>query len=277
MSSYATFCYAKINLFLTVGPKDEEGYHPLRTVFQTVGLADKLTVQFRQDRDHIQCNWEDLPAENTLTKTLRLARELVEIPPVQISLAKEIPAESGLGGGSSNAAGLLRILSHRFSPGLNSQAQYEIASSVGCDVPFFLVGGTARGAGRGEVISALPDLGRRWVVIVKPDLGVSSKAGYAALDQQCFEFRDFPVDSMTLHNDFERVMPCACGDAIERLLSHGAEAAHLTGSGSAVFAVVPSEAEAHRISEAVAQEGLGRTFAVPFVNREQAMHLEVSD
>ena len=273
---YSTSCYAKLNLFLAVGPIDDRGYHPLRTVFQTVGLADEIKVDFSASDDTIDATGADLPDENTLSKTLRLTRELIEVPPLRITLKKVIPMESGLGGGSSNAAGLLRILGRRFDPALNPQAMFEIACAVGCDVPFFLVGGTARGEGYGEDISPLPDLPTNWAVIVKPEIGVSSGTGYAALDRQEYTWRDFDTDPMVGYNDFERVMPCISGDAIERLLSHGAMSANLTGSGSAVFGLVGTEFDADRIKNAMESEGLGQVFAVPFVGRSSSIQVNAS-
>src|SRR5256885_14356896 len=99
-------CPAKINEFLSVGPRDERGYHPIRTIFQAISLFDELTIT-EAEEDSFACNI-DLPERNTLTKALSLVKEFVDVPPLAITLKKEIPTGAGLGGGSSDAAGLLR-------------------------------------------------------------------------------------------------------------------------------------------------------------------------
>jgi 4-diphosphocytidyl-2-C-methyl-D-erythritol kinase len=101
-------CPAKVNTFLSVGPRDARGYHPLRTVFQAVGLFDEVSIS-TAPHDEIDCDWDGLPTENTLTKSLRLLRELAPIPPLHITLKKRIPSQAGLGGGSSDAAGVIRF------------------------------------------------------------------------------------------------------------------------------------------------------------------------
>src|SRR6185503_9925029 len=102
----------------------------------------------------------------------------------------------------------------------------EVAFAVGADVPFFLVGGRARGTGYGERLEPLPDGARQWLVIVKQAELVSTKEAYAKLDDAPREWREF-ADEM--YNDFERVAPCVCGEIAERLQVHGAEGALLSG------------------------------------------------
>ena len=97
-------CPAKVNLFLSVGGRDESGLHSLRTIYQAVGVYDELLVE-EAGEESFECDWPQLPSDNTVTKALRLLRELVPLPPLRISLTKRIPAEAGLGGGSSDAAG----------------------------------------------------------------------------------------------------------------------------------------------------------------------------
>src|SRR5579884_3948653 len=92
------FCPAKVNLFLAVGPKDGRGYHPLRTIFQAIDLADALEVTVDAPEPGFFCEDPSVPAENTVTKTLRLVSEIVPLPPLRLVLRKQIPAESGLGG-----------------------------------------------------------------------------------------------------------------------------------------------------------------------------------
>src|SRR5205823_4324849 len=103
-------CPAKINEFLSVGPRDERGYHPIRTIFQAISVFDELTITGAEENS-FTCNIE-LAERNTVTKALSLVKEFVDVPPLAITLKKVIPTGAGLGGGSSNAAGLLRSINH---------------------------------------------------------------------------------------------------------------------------------------------------------------------
>lgn len=239
-------CPAKINTFLAVGPPDDRGWHPLRTIFQAIELHDVLTVE-PAARDAVTFSVPGVPERNTVTKALSLLREVVDVPSVAIHVEKRIPTESGLGGGSSDAAGLLRLL------GKGHPALPEIALKVGADVPFFLFGGRAKAEGYGERLSPLPDLPERWFVLARPDEGCPTPEMFRRLDATPREFRDFPPDD-ALHNDFERVAPCASLDLIERLLVHGADDAALTGSGSVVFGRFPSREAAERAEARMASE-----------------------
>ncbi len=263
-------CPAKINLFLSVGPPDQRNYHPLRTVFQAVSLSDQLTVEIEGEQDEISCNWPDLPVDNTLTKTLRLVREMVPLPPVKLSLQKSIPAESGLGGGSSNAAGLLRGIKRLFPDSLEERFMQEVAMSVGADVPFFLVGGQAKATGYGEILDPLPDPERMHFVIVRPDMGVSTPMAFRGLDQTEREWREFPAGD-ELYNDFERVAPCESIDLGERLQIHGATGALLCGSGSAIFGIYNSEERAAYALEKMKGEGYRSSWQATSLTREESL------
>lgn len=236
-------CPAKINLFLSVGPADSTGYHPICTVFQAVGLYDTITIERSGfDHDIITCDWPDFPPENTLSKVLRLAREYVEIPALSIHVEKRIPAQAGLGGGSSNAAGLLRAIDRFVPAGLGDWTKQDIAAATGSDVPFFLVGGRAIGEGRGERITPLSDAEPFEITIVQPhNIYVSTADAYGLLDSFDLRLRPAPAIAENpcdgLANDFERVMPAECWEAIEALIGAGAKCAHLCGSGSAVFGI----------------------------------------
>ena len=248
---------AKINPFLAVGPPDARGWHPLRTIFQEVDLADALIVE-EAEAESITFSVAGIPERNTITRTLELLRERTTIPPLRIHVEKRIPAESGLGGGSADAAAILRHLG-RDLPDLA-----EIALRVGADVPFFLVGGRARAEGYGERLTPLPDLPRRPLVLARPEEGCPTAAMFGELDAAPRDFREFP-EGDRLYNDFERVAPCASLDLIDRLLVHGAEDAGLTGSGSVVFGRFADDGEADRASEAMRDEApwIYRAHTVP--------------
>ncbi len=260
-------CPAKVNTFLSVGPAEASGYHPIRTMFQAVGLFDELEVA-PSASDEVVSDWPDLPGENTVTKALRLVRELVPVPPVRVSIKKRIPAQSGLGGGSSDAAGLIRVVQKMYPDYTTNQFAHEVAVAVGSDVPFFLVGGLARGTGYGEKLEPLPDQPRKWLLIVKPEESVSTAAAYSELDRAPREWREF---SDELYNDFERVAPCVCAEVAERLQVHGADGALLCGSGSAVFGVFDSEGRAQDAMANMAAEGFDTSWVAPTLTREESL------
>lgn len=260
-------CPAKVNTFLSVGPVDSHGYHPLRTVFQAVGLYDELSIA-TATHDEIVCDWSDLPAENTMTKALRLLRELAPIPPLHISLKKRIPSQAGLGGGSSDAAGVVRFARRAYGEFVSEQFAHEVAVAVGADVPFFLVGGRARGTGYGEVLDPLPDGPNGWLLIVKPAESVSTAEAYRALDAAPREWREFNDEP---YNDFERVTPCVCGEIAERLQIHGAKHALLCGSGSAVYGAFRDEAGAANAKDKMAVEGFDQAWVAPTLTREESL------
>lgn len=235
------YCPAKVNLFLAVGPPDVRGYHPLRTIFQAVGLYDILDVTFADGAPKLEIVGADLPEQNTVSKALRLSREIFALNPSHIRLQKHIPMQSGLGGGSSDAAGLLRALNHIRKVGLEEIE--GVASVIGADVPFFLTGGRATGERYGDRITALPDAPEEWYVIAKPEIGCSTVEMYAHLDEKPRVWRDWPIED-TLYNDFERVAPRKCLDLIDELLKTGAKAAALSGSGSSVFGRFATQAQA---------------------------------
>jgi 4-diphosphocytidyl-2-C-methyl-D-erythritol kinase len=241
-------CPAKINLFLSVGPKDGRGYHPIRTVFQAISLSDWMTISDETASFAFESN-VSLPEDNTVTKALRLVAEAVNVPPLRITLEKNIPAESGLGGGSSDAAGLLRCISRFVQAPIADGLLRDIAFAVGADVPFFLVGGRAAAEGYGEKLTPLPALPLTHLVVARPEVGCATAEAYRRLDARPYEWRELSVDSF--YNDFERVAPCECLHLKELLLSLGAADALLCGSGSAVFGVFPSAELAQAASQSL--------------------------
>jgi 4-diphosphocytidyl-2-C-methyl-D-erythritol kinase len=268
-------CPAKINLFLTVGPLDSRGYHPLRTVFQAVGLWDELLIETGLDKTQITCNWADLPERNTLTRTLSLLSEIAPVPPLKAHLTKHIPPQSGLGGGSSDAAGLIRGIVKLIQLPIPENELRSVAAAVGADVPFFLLGGRAKGEGYGEILMPLPDIERQWMVILRPQIGCSTPQMYGALDSMPRQWREFPAGD-ELYNDFERVAPCESIELIERLQVHGAEDGGLTGSGSAVFGRFNSEAEARAALARVQSEFNGQSWVVPTLTRAESLRVDTA-
>ena len=254
---------------------------------QAVSLFDELEVTWGPSSDGrcvLDVEGADLPAENTLTKTLRLGQEIFLRQPSHVRLVKRIPSEAGLGGGSSDAAALLRAIAH-VSP--VSPAEMEsVAAAVGMDVPFFLTGGRALGEHYGEQITALPDAPVEHYVVLKPPIGCSSAEMYANLDQSregaapsapfgsdgAEPSRTSHVDR--LYNDFESVAPCECIDLMERLQVHGARDAGLSGSGSAVFGRFVDERSAELAKEGIDGENLGDSWVVRSLTRAESLRID---
>jgi len=266
-------CPAKVNLFLSVGKKDQRGYHPIRTVFQAVGLCDDLYITPTTGETELISNWPWLGTDNTVWKALKLASEIANVPPLEIRLVKHIPSESGLGGGSSDAAGLLRGI--KKLTGVGSEAELmTVALAVGADVPFFLTGGLARGEGYGQKLTPLPDRPREWLLIARPEVSCSTKEMYGLLDEKEFEWNEFPDEDL-LYNDFERVAPCECIELIERVQRLGARDAGLTGSGSAVFGRFDAEPMAEIACERLLEDFEGHGYVVPTLSREESLDIAV--
>lgn len=227
-------CPAKINLFLSVGPKDARNYHPIRTIFQAIDLCDTLVIQHGVDRHSVVCDDPSVPFDNTVSKALRLLSEVISLPPLNVTIQKQIPAESGLGGGSSDAAGIIRAAQKIAGVSIPFGELKGVAEAVGMDVPFFLVGGRAQAEGYGERLAPLPDPDFVWLVLARPPVGCGTAQAYNRLDETERPWQDFPKSDL-LYNDFERVAPKESLKLIRQLLDCGARDAALSGSGSAVF------------------------------------------
>jgi 4-diphosphocytidyl-2-C-methyl-D-erythritol kinase len=177
---------AKINLDLRVLQKRPDGFHELRTVFQTVSLADQIEIQFEPARKTRLTIDDPLAIPNNLI--LRAAQSVLDRMKIHahvgFRLHKNIPMGAGLGGGSSNAAAVLLalpVLARRF---LTLEILLELGVELGSDVPFFLTGGTSIGVGRGSEIYPAPDVPQSPILLVSPDLHVATPPAYAALGRK---------------------------------------------------------------------------------------------
>jgi 4-diphosphocytidyl-2-C-methyl-D-erythritol kinase len=283
--------YAKINLRLDILGKRADGFHELRTIFQTISLHDELRLRTsRQPAISLRILGNESLLREPVEKNLvyravdALRRELKIRGGVEIELKKKIPAGRGLGGGSSDAAaallGYLRLTGKK----IRQARLLEIAASLGADVPFFLLGGRALGANKGDEIYPLPDIAKLHVLVVSPkDIHVPTPDAYrwlkakplrltkSAANPKLFEFCAlcWSAQGSGLSNDFERPVfrrhPRL--DHIKRaLLRRGAAEASLAGSGSAVFGVFPSPAMARRAAVGFPHD---QTFVCETVSRER--------
>ncbi len=242
--------FAKVNRSLVVLGKRPDGFHELDTVFQAVSLADRLSFE-ESSALTLAVDDPSVPAgaENLV---LRAARALAETAGVKaraaIALEKRIPAGGGLGGGSADAAVTLLGLSALWELELPLDRLEEVGAALGSDVPFFLFGGTARGTGRGERITPLPDLPPRGVVLVMPPFPAATPEVFRRLGAPEWDGTPAPElaavpDRNDLEAAAEELFP-ALRAVREALAATGATQARLSGSGSTVFGFYPDLAAA---------------------------------
>lgn len=247
---------AKINLTLRVGAARSDGYHDVRTLMQSVSLADTLTITPRRGPFSFATSGPGVPADDT-NLVARAARALWQAighegapRDVHIKLVKQIPVAAGLGGGSADAAATLLALNAIWDGRRSRAALTKIASSLGADVPFFLQGGTALATGRGDEVYPVDDASRLGVVIIKPSFGVPTADAYRWLDEdraaaivgEPSAARDveigWSVGPIGLANDLQgpvgRRHP-EIAEMVDALMKSGALGAAMSGSGSAVF------------------------------------------
>ncbi len=267
---------AKVNLYLKVIGRRPDGYHDLCSVFQTISLSDRLKFKIRRDgRIILHCRHPGLPpAEDNLV--VRAAEELkahliqsrhpqAERLGADIWLEKTIPLGSGLGGGSSNASATLRSLIKLWDiKGMEEGRLWDLAASLGSDVPYFLIRGTCLVAGRGEKVWPLTPLPALDMVVVYPDLHISTAWAYSRLSARLTKTSKCSKISMgrkfsqargpeslapLLENDLEAAVVGRYPEIVrlkEELLRYGALGSLMSGSGSSVFGIFPGRASARK-------------------------------
>ena len=272
---------AKVNLTLAVGDKRPDGYHEVETVMTAVDLFDTVTVSRHPGiRDELICDppVTERPEDNLCMKALRVFFQELGVKEdfVTITLQKRIPTQAGLGGGSSDAAAVLRGLRTLYAPDMTDTRLEEMAAELGSDVPYFIRGGTAAATVRGERLAPLPPMPECWYVIVKPEESHSTAAMYAAIDSvkaergadsQCMRqglaAGDLRQIAAGLSNDFQQVLPegSAVPAIVRSLRELGALNAQMTGSGSAVYGLFRHREDAEAAA-GVLKETYSHTFCV---------------
>ena len=278
---------AKVNLFLSVGGKREDGYHEIVSLMETVSLCDKLTVQIEKNvlpEIKLSVSGKYYVPKDPSNLVIRAAETFFATIgkrfSLSVSLQKNIPTEAGLGGGSADAAAMLRALNRLAGNPLTPEDLRRLAVSLGADVAFCLFGGTAVCTGIGDRIQPIADPARRFYTVLMGADRVSTPAAYRALDEERSRNNNAGKLSATselaalsrganvpLLNDFESaVFPAHPGIAElkARLLSLGASDALMSGSGAAVFGLFPDAASAVRAASAVSDAD---AFAVRTVGR----------
>lgn len=260
---------AKINLDLRVGPRRPDGYHDISTVFQALALHDVVEVTPSAGPLVVTTDDPSIPggAGNLCAKAIAALWKTMSRPGEPMGYAvhveKRIPAEAGLGGGSSDAAAVLVAVSREWGLAPGDARVHAAAALVGADVPFFLVGGTALGVGRGDQLTPLADRPPAEVVLVQPPFGLSTAEVYRRFDEvdaaaHAWAAGGAVVPVSACRNDLERAAAAlrpeipALAAWLRRL---GAHQAAMTGSGSVVFGAFASAEAADRAADAVAGGG----------------------
>jgi 4-diphosphocytidyl-2-C-methyl-D-erythritol kinase len=281
--------FAKVNLGLEVLGTREDGYHELRTIFQTVDLHDDVELRTRREGITLACSHPAVP-EDATNLAWKAAASLAAYARVKrgvaIRITKRVPVAGGLGGGSSNAATVLRGLDHLWRLGLGRDGLLPVARRLGADVPYFLFGGTALGLSRGDEIWPLQRQVRAHFVIVDPDRPVSTAAVFSRVDATLTPrsnsrtiFRFISQDEGgapfwgALSNDLEGAALEEAPDLVPRLsriratlVEEGACLAALSGSGSSYFGLFEDGGGARAARDRLARHGFralsGRTLTL---------------
>jgi 4-diphosphocytidyl-2-C-methyl-D-erythritol kinase len=269
---------AKINLDLRVLGRRPDGYHELRTIFQTISLSDTLDIAFTASRRTAidLCDEAAIPDNLAVRAAQSVLDAMGANGRVEMTLRKRIPMGAGLGGGSSDAAAVLLALPVLAGRPLRTAKLCELAEQLGSDVPFFLLGGRAAGIGRGTELFPLPDIPAQTALVVAPGVHVATAQAYRDLSPRLTaeaeetKRREFQEHAWGMDrggaNDFEAVVferEKRLAALKRRLVSAGATTAMMTGSGSALFGLFADRSAAVRARERFTD---ARTFAVSLVS-----------
>ncbi len=253
--------YAKINLTLDVLGIRPDGYHNLKSVMQTVSLHDNIEIDIGTGKPWcLKCGTDGVPQDerNLAWKAAKVFYDAIGADPggLEIRIDKRIPSQAGLGGGSSDAAAVFRALNCHYGLRLSRQELAELSAKVGSDVPFCVLGGTVMVEGRGEFVRRLSPMPRCTIVICKPDFPVSTPVLYRKLDEceinkrpdndameQAILAADLNAIAKNVYNVFDPVVEADHPEMeyIKAVFTDcGALAQQMSGSGSAIFAIMPN-------------------------------------
>ena len=253
--------FAKLNLTLDVLGKREDGYHDIKSIMQTISIRDDVEIDVGTGEPWtLECSQEGIPTDerNLAWKAAKVYCDSLKKDPngLAIRITKRIPSGAGMGGGSADAAAVLRALNRHYGNPLSILALAELGAQVGSDVPFCVLCGTAMCEGRGELLRKLPDMPDCVFVVCKPDFSVSTPELYKKIDQVAIPKHPdhMAMESALLAGDVAKVAdliynvfdPVVTADHLEINYiksicnSYGALGMQMTGSGSAVYAIMPS-------------------------------------
>lgn len=253
--------FAKLNLTLDVLGKREDGYHNIKSIMQTISIRDDVEIDVGTGEPWtLECSQEGIPTDerNLAWKAAKVYCDGLKKDPngLTIRITKRIPSGAGMGGGSTDAAAVLRALNRHYGSPLSILALAELGAQVGSDVPFCVLCGTAMCEGRGELLRKLPDMPDCVFVVCKPEFSVSTPELYKKIDQVAIPKHPdhMAMESALLAGDVAKVAdliynvfdPVVTADHLEINYiksicnSYGALGMQMTGSGSAVYAIMPS-------------------------------------
>ncbi|WEV45292.1 4-(cytidine 5'-diphospho)-2-C-methyl-D-erythritol kinase [Streptococcaceae bacterium ESL0687] len=256
---------AKINLGLNVVDKREDGFHELDMIMASIDLSDRITIkEIKEDKIIIKSDGVSVPKNNKnhAYKAAELIKNTFGIKKgVEIYIKKVIPVAAGLAGGSSDAAATFRALNKLWNLGLSLQELAKLGEEVGSDVPYCIYGGIARVKGRGEIVRPIKGLENYWVLLVKPEFGVSTPDVFKRVDLNTIRNFDMDIiEEAVLTNDFDQVAG-NLGNSLEDitikmhseirkikqvLTEAGAQGVLMSGSGPTVFALFDKKSRATR-------------------------------
>lgn len=250
---------AKVNLTLNVLDTDERGYHHIKSVMMPISLVDDIDIDLRADNEIcITCNVENIPTDehNIIYKCILALRKYCGKDfGVDIDLFKRIPIEAGLGGGSSNGAMVLKALNMMLDLKLSNQQLIAIASSVGSDIPFFIINHSAEISGFGEIVNPIANNYSGYIFLVKPPLGVETKKAYELFDKLSIDKKKHESILPSLENNSlkeieqlvynDLLLPALninpeIGEVMSYLQKCGFKAVMMSGSGSCVYGLTDS-------------------------------------
>ncbi|MDO5015000.1 MAG: 4-(cytidine 5'-diphospho)-2-C-methyl-D-erythritol kinase [Clostridia bacterium] len=260
---------AKVNLALDILCADDNGYHMIFSIMQSVSLFDKLRINTRKDKKiNFTCNEPKFSKydDNTIKSAVDNFFEYTKLenPGLDIYLEKNIPSQAGLAGGSADAAATLKALNEIFETNLDEKILQKIGKKVGSDVPFCIRGGTSLVQNTGDILSELPDFENFFFVILKPDASVSTKEAYMEFDRQkdsiyhfdnakvlsAYARKDHKTAVNLIQNVFEQLTEVPNRPHIKlKMMNMGALNACMSGSGTAIFGVFDDRQKAKNCYE----------------------------
>lgn len=259
---------AKVNLAVDVLGRRPDGYHSVSLVLQAISIMDEITITSNDSKKiTVSCNAPGVPLDKTNIVYKSADRFFhhtgVENTGINIDIKKVIPSQAGLGGGSSDGAATVMGLNAMFNTHLRDKEMEEICAHIGADVPFFINGGTQLATGTGTDMEKLHSMPECYMVVCKPDVNVSTKEAYDAIDAQSvkqFKYSDEVVKGIymrslnsvvtSMYNDFDVFLNIPEVNEIKKIMyKHKAKGACMSGSGSAVFGVFSKEKYANSCVE----------------------------
>jgi 4-diphosphocytidyl-2-C-methyl-D-erythritol kinase len=274
---------AKVNLSLEIIRRRSDGFHEIETIFQSISLADELTIEWNGDGAiEISCSDPGIPVDETNLchrAVVAMRGHAGDDLGARIHIEKRIPSSAGLGGGSSNAAGVILAVDRALKLRLPDRNLEAVAAGLGSDIPFMIHGGTMLGRGRGEILTRLSEMKKCYFTIVKPPVSISTAWVYDHLNlaltkhQQRINLRTvnavlarFPGVTASFRNALEDVVcpahPVVSG-ILDELLATRPSFASMSGSGSALYAIYDNEAQAVETAERFSVQEFYSSVATP--------------